>query len=99
MSVGLVCKDHRPDAFFIAIPPTGRKSRRHGHDERPPSPQRMNGLFLWSTALTLALTYAAPCALAMACQRFRADSRYWRRKPHVMYSAAARVPAKRKGTL
>ena len=57
-------------------------------------------LFLLSTGLTLALTYAtsSPCALAMARHRFRAPSRYWRRNPHVMYSAAPRVPANRKGT-
>ena len=68
-----------------------RKAAHPATDERP---------FLWSTALTLMLTYAAssPCALAIARHRFRADSRYWRRNPHVMYSAAPRVPANRKGT-
>lgn len=41
---------------------------------------------------------ASPCALTMAPQRFRAPSRYCRRNDHVTYSAAVRLPAKRKGT-
>lgn len=41
---------------------------------------------------------ASPCALAMERQRWWAPSRYCRRKLHATYSAAALLPAKRKGT-
>ena len=41
--------------------------------------------------------HAASCAFTMAAQRRRAPSRYWRKKPHATYSAAALLPANRKG--
>lgn len=50
--------------------------------------------FYWCSAHAA----SSPCALTMAFHRLRAPSKYWRKKPHVAYSAAARLPAKRKGT-